>query len=452
MKLHLKNSDIDAFRALKREKGDSWRFTFRVFKRMNLRAQSYEEAKRDILLASVRRADQLQRCYARRLDILQDGFSEIKEKDLDMINQVNFSDLVSTPVDVSSYDGRTTDFYDIFINCVRTGYDCVDFGTENEVFYYYDGISIKNRKYSQGPVDYHENISRWIQSSRPCSKRVFENFCSTYNVEFNEEFLQNLDKVTPLKKILAYDYREDVEIYLQIVEKGFSARNVDYEGEAFYFLANEDGDCHFARLTRDDDDYEQSVFLILSSAIPMGKKNLELFVDNFDLEFEPFIDVYNYITGLSGGGPCLVGFFPNSFEVFYSGNLDSGQLMSFYVREFLGLKIMRESIAKSDSFYISNLEYKVKSLQFELVSFNPNVEMSMSYRNQVESFVSLMMSTQALCWRNVDSTFVRFQNNSDVGVEYSIRLVCDITRGLPFGLPRVVPSGRKKVRRGHKKY
>lgn len=454
MRMHLKTEDIEEFRKVKEQTNDSWRFVFRVYKRMKLRKQDYETAKRDILAASKRREQQLALNAQRILDKKERGFSEIKKENLDLLSGKNEKELAKTPIDVESIDDRTTRYCRTFILCMRYGYDVWEFGTEGEIFFSYDGVSIKSRRYRQDPVGYHESISDWIENSRSCSFDDFPNYSKVYDLNVDLEFIKVFMNYVEDSPRLAYDYREDVEILLDFVNKGYSARNVGFDSETLYgFVSDEDGS-RFFRVEKSEEDYDDMVVEILRCPVPRKfNEILELFVENFGLEMDPFIEVYNYLTSLNGGGSVSVRFFPGFYEVSYSEKLNLYQRMNFYIRDFLKDYILRE-VSKNDAFRMVAFETTIESfvVSAEPDDENTNVEMSLDGCFGPNRFVNQMLSCQSdYHGDRLNDTYFSSRVHGD-GARISIIVLFRYSElgSFSVGVPRKNKRNRRdKLRRKH---
>jgi len=367
MKLLLDKEMIVEFRRLKNESSDSWRFVFRVFKRMKVRGLDYESAKMEVLMCSVQRAAQMEIFKARLAEKNAMGFTA-KEKEEEPDVEPSVKEKGKVPVDVVSVDNRTTQLYRIFILLTRHGYCCTDFGTEAEKFYFYNGMQIRHYRYIQDPVGYASGIASWIEKSRPCTVEMLPSFCMSYDLYLSGSFYELMRDVTEEETLMAYDYREEAEIYFDLLEKGFSARNVGFDAEIIYGFEKTDDGGTFFKIGKFDQDYEEAIGIIVKEAEPLkGREVFDLFVDSYGLESDKFLEVYSFLTGLRGGSFTSVRFYPKSFEVSFNNKAELNS-MTFNLDELLRQINVGDSLSKVDYFRIFSIRSKMEYFSLRLLN------------------------------------------------------------------------------------
>jgi len=382
MKMHLTPKMIEEFRIVKEQHEDSWRFAFRVYKRMRTKKINYEAAKQELIEISVRREEQLKLNERRKKEKLGVGFSEIKKKDLDLLRVDNKSEDILVPISVQTHDQRMVGFYETFIMCMRYGYDCVDFGLESEKFFFYDGLSIKMFRYRQDPIGYASSIAGWIRQSEKCGRKQLVAFSKAFDFQYDEVFLDLMCSVFVDRKILAFDYREDCEVLLDFISKGYSARNVGFDGEVVYYYSDvredDDGDVGFFRIKKEDQDYEEMVPVILRCPKPLKfERVIEQFVVDFGVDMDEFQKVYNVLSKLVGGSFVNVSFSQGSFVIYVTGEISSGCSVYFGLRDVLESSAIRCNLTKSDYLRMVAFSSRLVVFSMEYYEPSPGVEVDM---------------------------------------------------------------------------
>jgi len=358
---------IVQFRKLKNESSDSWRFVFRVFKRMKVRGLDYESAKMEVLMCSVQRAAQMKVFRARLAEKNAMGFTPKEQEDEPNV-EPSVKEKSKVPVDVVSVDGRTTELYRIFILLTRHGYCCTDFGTDTEKFYFFNGMQIRHYRYIQDPVGYASGISSWIEKSRPCTVEMLPSFCMSYDLYLSGSFYELMRDVTEEETLMAYDYREEAEIYFDLLEKGFSARNVGFDAETIYGFERTDDGGTFFKIGKLDQDYEEAVGIIVKEAEPLkGREVFDLFVECYGLESDKFLQVYSFLTGLRGGSFTSVRLYPKFFEVSFNNKTELNSMI-FNLDSLLYQINVGDNLSKVDYFRIFSVRSKMEYFSLRLLN------------------------------------------------------------------------------------
>jgi len=344
MKLHLIGNAIQDYRLIKSCSSDSWRFTFRVFKVMIRFGLEYGEAKERILAFSSLKDEQKEISKQRLRDRHQfrqcapppgiEEIDELAEPDDEFFGTTMDSkcEIDFIPSSIISFDKRISDFYEIFVHCSRQGYCCVDFGLDQEKIYYFDGKEVRVSHYRRDPVDYGKNIEFRVRSSSPAPLLVLEKFCKAVDVPYDINFFNIFSSSVPIESFFPFDYRSYCEIFLDFLKQGWSARNVSFEGEVFYFL---EGDSIFRT---DPSDIKYSLLIANRQRLAKYYKAENIiseFISEFGLDLEDFNLAMSVMKGLPGGRVYFVAFFPDHFRVEFNFDFKAGTIIKMQLWDYM---------------------------------------------------------------------------------------------------------------------